>query len=892
MLESDPDAFADRVVLYKAGRDDTSAYREAAANYGYGVGFTDFFYAENGTFVFTTPAGQIVQALPAPPVPEPEPAPEPAAAPEPEPGPELTPEPGSEPEPSPGPVPVPDEGGGEAPLPPTADGSAAPEPFGREPEAPIAGRGGRPVTATDTFAMESALEAGALLHQSLYLTPGGQGPAPDGAGPLMLDTLAHIQTKLFNFSYDGKNKIYFMDLEKEGLYSLDLESGLIAPVIADWSGLRLAGGGGLQPYDLKNLRFRDDGHFTATLTRDRETSALAVFENGAGHIFSAFTRTSEDLWRRGLLWSGAFILGFLLLYIAKEVFLIVTRGRVPIVTKMIAVFIPVVVVGLLILQNMMSSLSIRRLVENQYKELYLVSRQQVGVISAKRLKDIPPEDPFIEPYYYSLRYLLTEMPSESKLAGPGKGESQMVYHFSYNWLHRVEDGRLYSLYCDQNYVNVPIEYFYDRDTTAMYYEALGTKQVHRGDFRDIFGEWIVLAVPIIDAETQEVAAILETGITKTALEYMVAASTEQIRNMILGVMAVLVLLLSAILIRSLAPLKELKDKVQEIINGQRGVQARVRGRDEVAEIGRAFNQMSTSIEYKEKELTDEKNGYFRFVPSKMFQILRKSSVVDVRLGDQTQGAITILSFNAADFDRMARTMTGEEMFRQINSLFSNLVPVVNDNEGVVDKFVDAGLVAFFTNGSEQALRTAVSVCQTMDLMNAWQGSGKERRIEITHGISHGPVMIGIVGHQERLAATAISEHTNLSDYLRAIAPRYSARILATASVVNNIEDFDGKYNARFIGFLKKQAAGGTEKLYDVFDGDQEETKLFKKQTKDLFERGVGLYCARAFYEARLVFIEVLKRFRGDGAAKEYLLRCDEYYQRKDTQDIPIEIEVY
>jgi hypothetical protein len=104
--------------------------------------------------------------------------------------------------------------------------------------------------------------------------------------------------------------------------------------------------------------------------------------------------------------------------------------------------------------------------------------------------------------------------------------------------------------------------------------------------------------------------------------------------------------------------------------------------------------------------------------------------------------------------------------------------------------------------------------------------------------------------------------------------------------------FDEKYNARFVGFLHISVTDTIEKLYDVFDGDREDKKLFKKQTKELFEKGVSLYCQKEFYEARLVFIEVLKQFRQDAAAKEYLYRCDRYYQSPDTDDTDIFIESY
>ena len=620
-------------------------------------------------------------------------------------------------------------------------------------------------------------------------------------------------------------------------------------------------------------------------------TVLGVFADGQGTLYPKLVRTNGDLGLRCFLYFLGFLFAFLAVYILWNLFLLLTRGKVPIVSKLIAACIPVVIVSLLLLQNFMNNLFVQELVEKQYKELFLVSRQQVEAISPQRLSEINLTYPYDNVYYYELRNILNALPADSTLFDEGSGEGQQVYNFSYNWLYKVVDGRLYSLYCDQNYINVPIDYYYDRQTTKLYDRALHEGKTIRGDFQDVGGSWIVLAIPLAD-ENSNVYAVMETGVTKAALEYAVQERTEKVAMITALIMAILLAVLIAILLRSLAPLKHLRESVRAIINGQLGIQTPVRGRDEVAEIGSVFNQMSVSIESKVNELTDLNEGYYKFVPFKMFHLLRKSSVTDVRLGDQTNEEITILSFNAVRFEEIVSTMTGEEMFRMINLIFSNLVPLVNNNGGVVDKFENAGLVAFYTGGNERALNTAISVCQTMELLNAGQGFGPDRQIEMASGLSYGPVMIGIVGHQERLAATTISEHTNLSGYLRKIAPKYGSRILTTASVVSQIKDFDEKYNARFVGFLHISATDTIEKLYDVFDGDREDKKLFKKQTKELFEKGVSLYCQKEFYEARLVFIEVLKQFRQDAAAKEYLYRCDRYYQLPDTGATDIFVESY
>lgn len=898
--EMKPESFAYRAVLQTASLAEPVPQRSMAVDYDIGIGFTELFYAANGTVVFVTPEGKIFQGVTA----------EKQLSPSTEQG-EAE---GSESEAAPD-LPADQSSGEEQTVSPGADGldgtdqvAGGDEPtvdltpvgqdeFGVEPvvgaeEQPVEVVLPEPPVREDLpLPVQGEVQVAEVLERSLRGEVLPWQPNLDETGLPLLEARQLLQRKLVNFA-GGQNSIYFMDLQKEGIYGLDVRDGQVKALLDGWENLKLRDETRVQPYDLKKLNFREDNIFSATLSTDEESSILAIFENGVGKTFAKFTLPPGSLFLKGLFYFFAFLVAFVFIYILRELFLIFTRGKIPIATKMIAAFIPVVVVALLLLENLMTSMLTQDLIDNQYKELSLVSRQQAGAISTRLLEDINLNRPFDQVYYYELRKILTEVATDSVLVNQQGRSEQEVHNFSYNWLNKVEKGQLVTLYCDQYYINVPIEYYYDQKTTNLYNQAMASGQTMQGEFRDVAGEWMVLAIPVVDEETQQVVAVMETGITKTALEYTVAQNTKQIHRMVLVVMLVLIVLLTAVLMRSLAPLKELRESVQAIINGRLGVQTKVRGRDEVADIGRVFNQMSTSIEYHVNELTGLNEGYYKFVPSKIFQILRKTSVTDVSLGDQMSEDITILTFNAVDFEQIASSLTGEEMFALINKIFSNLVPTVNRNGGVVDKFINAGLVAFYTTGSEAALVTAVSVCQTIDQVNAKGGFGAERRIEMTNGISHGPVMIGIVGHEERLAATTISEHTNLSGFLRKIAPKYGSRILTTAAVMRNIEDFDQKFNARFIGFLHVQANNSTEKLYDVFDGDQEEIRLFKKQTKELFEKGVNLFCAKEFYEARLVFIEVLKRFRQDGAAKEYLYLCDKYYQMGDTGEVRITIEEY
>ncbi len=143
-----------------------------------------------------------------------------------------------------------------------------------------------------------------------------------------------------------------------------------------------------------------------------------------------------------------------------------------------------------------------------------------------------------------------------------------------------------------------------------------------------------------------------------------------------------------------------------------------------------------------------------------------------------------------------------------------------------------------------------------------------------------------------MEATTISAHSDLAKELRLKGDKYGAHILITHLVYEQIADFEEHYHARYLGNIYLAKNNTYERVYDVYEGDAEEEFYGKDLTKSLFEKGVDLFVAKKFYEARLVFVEVLKQHRKDKAAKEYLYRCDKYYKLADMEDLETVIEKF
>lgn len=453
--------------------------------------------------------------------------------------------------------------------------------------------------------------------------------------------------------------------------------------------------------------------------------------------------------------------------------------------------------------------------------------------------------------------------------------------YVYSIFYGDEEGQLYVSESMSEYCGVPVEWVYGSEMTEAIYHAYDTEEIVNKSDENRNGRRNNQFIPLVKSDGTKVG-VLAVSADGNILDYQVWYYQWNLKNASSTLLLVLTVVLLVILYIFLRPLKTLKECALKLAAGNLGVTVAVHGHDEVADISQAFNQMSLEIARYVRDIQGMSDGYYKFIPAKILDLLNKESIQDVELGDQMVGDMTILSLHAMNYPRQKMYLSAEQVYTDINRVLSLLVEPINRHYGVVEHFDDTGLSAFFTVRSREALDAAIDIWRLLDERMA----GGARTI----AISYGRVMIGVIGHEQRMEATAISAHSDLAKTLRLKGDKYGAHILITHLVYEQIPDFEEHYHARYLGNIYLSANHSYERVYDVYDGDSEEEFYYKDLTKELFEKGVGLFVARKFYDARLVFVEVLKQHRKDKAAKEYLYRCDRYYKMDDEAEKETVIE--
>lgn len=404
-------------------------------------------------------------------------------------------------------------------------------------------------------------------------------------------------------------------------------------------------------------------------------------------------------------------------------------------------------------------------------------------------------------------------------------------------------------------------------------------------------QWLASAyAPIFDSQGK-VVAFAGADVNITDIEEYINTASYKMTVVVVGIILICMLVLIFIMQGSvIRPIKILTKHAEEITEGNFDNRIKIKGHDEISEISTVFNRMSGSIKGHMNEIQIINDAYYKYVPSRIFELLKKESVIDVKPGDQVNVDLAVMYFNVVGLSEIIRTMTSADMFSFINNVLNNVLPFVIEKDGVVETFQDAGFSAFFSNKCEASLTSAISMCQKINLLNKKKQLGLDENINIGIGITYGPVMMGIVGHDMRQSTISISEQTKMAEYLQKIAHRLNSRIIVTAPAAGKIQGFDKAYHSRFLGFFYYSATNHYVKIYDVFDGDDEESFRLKLNTKTMFEEGVNYFCARQFDKARLAFVNVLKINRRDGASREYLYLCNKYYQMEEAEKADIYID--
>ncbi|HEU5171407.1 MAG TPA: adenylate/guanylate cyclase domain-containing protein [Gemmatimonadales bacterium] len=173
-----------------------------------------------------------------------------------------------------------------------------------------------------------------------------------------------------------------------------------------------------------------------------------------------------------------------------------------------------------------------------------------------------------------------------------------------------------------------------------------------------------------------------------------------------------------------------------------------------------------------REETVRANFERYFAPNVAAEITRHQQAI--LLGGERR-AVTVLFADIRNFTAMAERMTPDDIAALLTEYFTEMVEVIFEYGGTLDKFIGDALMALWgapvehPDDARRAYQAAVAMQQTVEGLNQrWRAAGRPT-IAVGIGINHGEVFVGNIGSHRRLEYTVIGDPVNVAQRLCAEA---------------------------------------------------------------------------------------------------------------------------
>ncbi len=259
----------------------------------------------------------------------------------------------------------------------------------------------------------------------------------------------------------------------------------------------------------------------------------------------------------------------------------------------------------------------------------------------------------------------------------------------------------------------------------------------------------------------------------------------------------------------------------------------------------------------------------RFVPQKGLELMGHGQITDVQLGDCVLREMTIVFCDVKGFTALSERMSPRENFQFLNTILKCISPVIRGHNGFIDKYIGDAIMALFPGSPRDGVSAAIGMLTVLNRYNRDAVMNGTFPVQVGIGVHTGPLMLGTIGEEERMESTVISDAVNLAQRIERMTRLFGVSLIISDAVVRTLGGAELK-EIRHLGHVKVKGKKVPVSLYERFDADPEPVKRLKRETRSLFEKGVGHYFCSERSRALACFKAVLATGLNDPASLAYL----------------------
>ena len=280
--------------------------------------------------------------------------------------------------------------------------------------------------------------------------------------------------------------------------------------------------------------------------------------------------------------------------------------------------------------------------------------------------------------------------------------------------------------------------------------------------------------------------------------------------------------------------------------------------------------------FEEREKRKIRKTFSQYLSPGVIALIEKDPRKYIRPGGETK-ELTVMFSDIRDFTTLSEGLTADELVHLLNEYLGAMTDTLFRSLGTLDKYIGDAIMAFWGSPYPQedhaasACKCALEMISGLEQLNKkWQEEGR-RQIGIGVGLNTGPVNVGNMGSNKRLAWTVMGDNVNLASRLEGLTRLYNVKIVIGEGTWRQVEK---NFVCRELDKIRVKGKLQPVNIYELID-----VAAAKPKYETLlagFDHAMRTYREQKWGEAAVLFSRLAETFPEDGPTQVFLKRASEF----------------
>lgn len=221
--------------------------------------------------------------------------------------------------------------------------------------------------------------------------------------------------------------------------------------------------------------------------------------------------------------------------------------------------------------------------------------------------------------------------------------------------------------------------------------------------------------------------------------------------------------------------------------------------------------------------------------------------------------MSVLFSDVRNFTTISENLEPRELTRFINGFLTPMTKIIHQNRGTIDKYMGDAIMAFWgapLTDENHARNTLIAGMNMIKEMENLSEKFKQRgwpEIKVGVGINSGPMNVGNMGSEFRMAYTVLGDTVNLGSRLEGLTKNYGVDIIVSEYTKDAVPDYEYR-------FLDKVKVKGKDQPVTIYEPLGPHTDIKEEVFAELekYQQALDNFLAMNWAEAQIQFSDLIQ----------------------------------